>query len=89
MFQFNTLRLEQNDHQFADILNLIFVYDNCDIMLQTPLKYVSSDPIDNVPAWYLDNNLATNGLQAITCTNVGIIYRRIFASFDLDELTTA
>ena len=53
MFQFNTLRLKQNDHQFADdILKLIFVYDDCDIVFQTPLKYVSSDPIKNMPAWF-------------------------------------
>ena len=44
----NALRMKQNGINFADnIFKLIFLYENCCILIQILLKFVSNYPVNN------------------------------------------
>ena len=56
------------------------------ILIQISLKYVLRDPINNKPIGS-DNVLVSSRRQAMISTNDGLVYRRIYASFGLNELS--
>ena len=66
--------------------NCIFVNEKFCILIKISLNYVSMSPIDNNPAFCLDNGLAPNSRQAIIWTNAGPIHWRIYAALGGDEL---
>ena len=48
---FNTLRLRQNGHHFADnTFNRIFFNENVIILIELSQKFVPNGPINNIPA---------------------------------------
>ena len=50
---FNTLRPRQNGRHFTDNnFKTIFLNENCCMLIQISLKYVSSGPVDNKPHWF-------------------------------------
>ena len=56
----NILRVIQNGSHFADdIFKLIFLYENCCILIEILLKYVAKGPINNMTA--LAQIIADNG----------------------------
>ena len=84
---FNTLRLKQNGHRFADsIFKGIFLNENVGILIQISLNIVSEGPIDSklalvqVMAWHW------TGDQAITWTNADPVHRGICEAVGGDEV---
>ena len=65
----NTLRMEQNGRYFADVLNFIFLNENC------------CNFIDIQGTTGSDNGLLPIGQQGITSTCDGLIYWCILARF--------
>ena len=50
-FRINTLRPRQNGRHFAyDIFNCILLNENVWVMIENPLKFVPTGPINNIPA---------------------------------------
>ena len=63
-----------------------FVNENILISITVSLKFVPKGPINNSSIGS-DNGLAPSRRNAIIWTHDGIVYRRIYASLDLHELT--
>ena len=83
----NTLRPRQNGHHFPDdIFKCIFLNENVWIMIKNSLKFVPKGPISNIPAlvqimaWHRPGNKPF-------LTQCWLVYRRIYASVGLNELT--
>ena len=85
----NTLRPRQNGRHFADdIFKRIFVNENARILIEISLKFVPKGPIK-----ILQHNGSRWWLVAWTTPSHYLnqwwfVYRRIYASFDLNELTS-
>ena len=78
-FFLNTLRSKQNGRHFpCDIFNCIFLNENVRISNKISLKFVPKDQINNIAG--SDNGLAPTRRQAVTWTNDGLVYWRIYAS---------
>ena len=79
----NSFSPGQNGRHFADD---IFVNEKFCILIKISLRFVPKGPIDNNPAFGLDNGLAPTRRQAIIWTNVEPIYWHINAARWGDEL---
>ena len=68
----NTLRQSQDGrHCTDDTFKYIFLNENVIISAKVLLKFVRKGPINNIPAFGLDNGLAPTRGQAIIWTNDG------------------
>ena len=75
----NTLRPRQNGRHFADdIFKCIFLNENVLISSKISLRFVPKGPINNIPAWTAPSHYLNQWW---------LIYRRIYASLGLNELT--
>ena len=73
----NTLRPRQNGRHFPDdIFKCIFLNEDVRISIQISLKFVPKGPINSIPAL----------VQIMAWRQSAPIYRRIYASLDLNEL---
>ena len=78
----------QNGCHFADnIFRCNFVNENFGILIKILLKFVPKGPIDENPAFGLDNGLVPNRRQVIIWTNAGLIHWYIYVALGEDELT--
>ena len=78
----------QNGRHFADdVFKCICMNEKFCVSNRILLKFIPKCPIDN--EWEFDpgNGLAPNRRQAITWTNAGPVYWRIYVSLGGDELT--
>ena len=81
----NTLRPRQNGRHFADdIFKCIFWNKNVWIPIEISLKFVHKDAINNIPA--LVQIMARRRPGDKPISEPMIVYRRIYASFNLNEL---
>ena len=79
----NTLRPGQHGRHFADdIFTCIFINENFCILIKFSLKYVRKDPIDNNPAL-----VQIMAWRRHYLNQWWLIYRRIYASLGLNELS--
>ena len=81
---FNTLRRRQNGLHFADdIFKYIFLNENVWIPTKISLKFVPKARINNIPALWL------GAVQALShyLNQWWLVYRRIYASLALNELS--
>ena len=79
----NILRPRHNGRHCADdILKLLFVYENCCILIQMSLRFIPNQQKSSIRT---DNGLLPIKQQAITFTNDGLTHWRIFASLGLNE----
>ena len=83
---FNTLRPRQNDRHFPDdIFKCIFLNENVKISIKISLKFVPKGPINNIPA--LVQIMAWRRPRDKPLSE--LVYRRIYASLGLNELSYA
>ena len=85
--ELNTLRPNQNGRHFADdILKCIFLNENTWILIEISLKFVPKGSINNIPA--LVQIMAwCRQVTSHYLNQVWLVYWRIYASSDLNELT--
>ena len=81
--------LRQNGRHFADdIFRCIFMNEKICILIKISLKFVPKGPINNNPAWCLDNGLVPNKRQAIIWTNAAWFSWPIYVALGGDELSS-
>ena len=68
---FNILRPTQNARRFRRYLQMHFLEWKCLIFDRISLKYFLKGPINNNPAFFLDNGFMPARRRAIVCTNDG------------------
>ena len=85
----NTLRPRQNGRHFADdIFKRIFFNENVWISIKISLKFVPKGPINKIPALFQIMAWRRPGDKPLfEPMMVSLVYRRIYASLGLDELT--
>ena len=84
---FNTLRPRQNGRHFPDaILKCIFLNENVWISIKISPKFVPKGPINNIPALVQIMAWRRPGDKPLSEPML-VIYRRIYASPGLNELT--
>ena len=83
---FNILRPRQNGHRFAKcIFKRIFLNENVRISIKISLKFVPKGPINNNPALVQIMAWRRSGDKPLS--EAMIVYWRIYASLDLNELS--
>ena len=80
------VRPRQNGRHFADaIFKCIFLNENVSISIKISLKYVPKGPINNIPALVQIMAWRRTGDKPLS-EPMWLIYRRIYAPLDLNEL---
>ena len=78
---FNTLRSRQNRHHFADnIFQCVFLNENCCILIELSLKFVTKCSIHKICSIGSDNGMAPIRRQAIIWINDGLVYWHIYVT---------
>ena len=82
----NTLRPRQNGRHFTDdIFKCIFLNENISFPIKVSLKFVPKGPINNIPSLVQKMDWRRSGDKPLS--EPMMVYRRIYASIGLKELT--